>query len=348
MMEMGFSKLVVCAFPLLFAEILSACSAFHTHENDADVRDAVTDSDINADSGGNEPCENAATHSIDILIVWDNSGIGETLQERFLESLHALEDEVPSNSDIHVAALTTDMGSGDHPNAMCDEIGEDGILRECSISGEYFVEGKGEVVRNYLDCVLPESETGCAFEMFFEAAWRALSIHSQSGGENDGFLRQDSIIVIVFVGNEDDCSTDDFSIFDPSNESLGSLNTRCGLYNDRLTDIQLYIERFRSLRPGCPERVVTAAVTGVAEDWRGNLDAPELEPTIDEGERNCLIRVCYGDQPDIWADPAPRIAEFVATITGNTTIASACAEDYVQALTDLGQRISNLSNQSRQ
>jgi len=329
---------------LFVAVAVVACSGAHQGADtgvDGDTAgDADGDGDTVADVGvDGGTCDALRTSDVDLLVVWDNAGVGLRIQERFLEALPALEAELPARTSLHVAAVSTDLGSGEFDIQMCDEGGDDGVLRACAETGQRYLDGKGEAVSRFLDCVLPESDMGCGFEMYFEAAWRALTSHTGVGEPNEGFLRDDSVLAVVFVGNEDDCSTDDFTLFGPDDVSLGELNTRCALHPDRLTPVSRYIDRFRALRTGCEERLVTAAITGVPVDWSGDLSNPALVPMVDPGDTDRLVRVCGDGETDFWAVPSPRIAELSSTISGIDVAVSTCASSYAAALTTTGQLI---------
>ena len=56
---------------------------------------------------------------------------------------------------------------------------------------------------NTFKCIALVGDAGCGIESPFEAAKRALDGHLQ---ENDGFLRKDSVLAIIFITDEDDCS----------------------------------------------------------------------------------------------------------------------------------------------
>ncbi len=100
---------------------------------------------------------------------------------------------------------------------------------------------------------------------------------SGPGGANQGFFRPDSVIAIVVVTDEEDCSTDDPEMFmfspldsalqDPAHSDVATgdyrVNTRCLHFADRLTSIERYVEGLRALRPGEPEKIVFAGIVGV-------------------------------------------------------------------------------------
>jgi hypothetical protein len=97
-------------------------------------------------------------------------------------------------------------------------------------------------------------------------------------GGSLGFLRNDrsqgrSLIAIVVVTDEDDCSVRDSTILYPPS-MLGpdspyrtqDINLRCHDNPSALFDVERYVRGFRALREDEPTRVVFAAITGVPND----------------------------------------------------------------------------------
>ncbi len=83
----------------------------------------------------------------------------------------------------------------------------------------------GLVDQDTVGCLLRVGENGCGFEQPLEAMWAALS----NEGENRDFLRSRSLLVVLFVTNEDDCSASEgMDLFNPRDETLGPLTSyRC-------------------------------------------------------------------------------------------------------------------------
>jgi hypothetical protein len=113
----------------------------------------------------------------------------------------------------------------------------------------------------------------CGIEQPLESTLEALS-----AGTNPGFLRSESdppsLLAIVFLSEEDDCSAHDQSylrpphLLDPSvpwdaELAQQGLETRCHHNPDSLFPLSRYIEGFAALRPGRPDLVVFTAIAGV-------------------------------------------------------------------------------------
>lgn len=100
----------------------------------------------------------------------------------------------------------------------------------------------GQDLATTFTCMASVGDTGCGFEHQLESAYRALRdcMPDTSGAYpnctipgNKNFLRPDSILAVVFVTDEDDCSAPpDSDLFDPSKTSTygALLSYRCTNY----------------------------------------------------------------------------------------------------------------------
>jgi hypothetical protein len=182
----------------------------------------------------------------------------------------------------------------------------------------YDAEAKQDVAQFADDfaCIAELGTGGCGFEQSLEAPLKALwpsKFLDQSGnlvtpnpitflsttsegklGRGDlpaadggslGFLRNEpsqgrSLIAIVVITDEDDCSVSDSTILWPASRFANNspylkqdINLRCHYNPTALYDLDRYVTGFRKLREGEPTRVVFAAITGVPTDL---LDPAEL------------------------------------------------------------------------
>ena len=190
-----------------------------------------------------------ADTQLDVLFVIDNSHSmheeQEALTANFSAFVSTLEASLDTLPDIHIAAVTTDLGAGPYGIESCVGQGDAGMLHNPGIDDpdgtgcpeNPFIESvantDGTRTTNYrgtldeaFQCIATVGMMGCGFEMPLEAARRALD------GRNTGFLRQDAFLLIVFVSDEDDCSVSSTGLFDTSQDGvdtdLGYLNSyRC-------------------------------------------------------------------------------------------------------------------------
>lgn len=77
----------------------------------------------------------------------------------------------------------------------------------------------GQPIEDVFGCISALGTLGCGFEQPLESMRLALD---PATTYNAGFLRQDSILAVLFLTDEDDCSARDPAIFDPSQTGLNS------------------------------------------------------------------------------------------------------------------------------
>jgi hypothetical protein len=77
----------------------------------------------------------------------------------------------------------------------------------------------GEDLEDAFSCVAGLGTLGCGFEQPLEAMYQALD---PANAANDGFLREDAILAVVLITDEDDCSARNPQLFDNSQTSMDS------------------------------------------------------------------------------------------------------------------------------
>jgi hypothetical protein len=86
-------------------------------------------------------------------------------------------------------------------------------------------------VPSAFSCIAAVGEAGCGFEHLLESPYRALH---DAIPENAGFLRDDALLVVFFMTDEDDCSAPpDGDLFDPSPDGIAKYGT---LHSFRCTE----------------------------------------------------------------------------------------------------------------
>ncbi len=211
-------------------------------------------------------------NKVDILFVIDNSPSmrpkQEQLGQRFPELIKVLTEfgAKGSPASYHIGVVTTDLGA----NTFVDS------LKQCQPGGDAFgggrLQARGEAAPttcqvvtggvkfidlNQLDssdnlpsaqnvettfgCMSDVGDIGCGFEQTLEASYKALK--DASIDDNAGFLRNDAILAVVYVTDEDDCSAPGTSdIYQPMPttpppDGLGLLNSfRCNKFGHVCTD----------------------------------------------------------------------------------------------------------------
>jgi MYXO-CTERM domain-containing protein len=165
---------------------------------------------------------------LDILFMIDNSSSMTELQMKmltqdpsFMTVLQSLPNGLPN---IHIAVVSSDMGApGDSFGSIgCTMVGDDGAFQaapqgSCSAStlasGASFISNVGGI-RNYtgtlentFGCIAQLGDKGCGFEHQLASVARALGADGAlAPAQNAGFLRENAMLAIVLLTNEDDCS----------------------------------------------------------------------------------------------------------------------------------------------
>ncbi len=198
----------------------------------------------------------APYRDIDILFVISTSGGMSEEQtslvanfQRFVDVLATMEGGLP---DVNIGVITQNVGAGPYPISGCGELGDNGLLQStrgdrapagCTGPSGAFIQdwsdGFGGRIRNYdgaqglaatFGCIALRGNAGCGFEQPLESMRRALNGSVAANAEFNA--RPDSLLAIVFVSDEDDCSAFDITMFDTSstdvNDPLGPLGDfRC-------------------------------------------------------------------------------------------------------------------------
>lgn len=304
-------------------------------------------------------------------------------------------------SDLHIGVVTTDMGVGGFEGIpTCGAgttaggamFGDDGILVTrgntgvdgCMASYPAFLQFRpGDHPTDLPDalaqfgadgsCVVQPGTSGCGFEQPLEAALKALTPSSNTGTlffgpslghgdvENDGFLRADSVLAIVVVTDEEDCSVDPAhsDVFDQtSSVYTGDLNLRCFNFPEVASPTQRYVDGFRALRPGDSGRLVFALIAGIPQalvadpntiDYDAILAAPEMQEIIradGPGAGHQLSPSCTAPAGRGEAFPPRRLVAVARDLGATSTIASICQTDFGPVLDNIITAISNATLQA--
>ncbi|HZS40801.1 MAG TPA: hypothetical protein VFF06_28405 [Polyangia bacterium] len=204
-------------------------------------------------------------NKVDLLFMVDNSPSMSPkqaeLKVRFpqlMQKLDAFGATTPI--DYHIGVVTSDLGAGPFNinSGQCHPGGDGGKLQakgaaadpNCGAlgNGVSFIEydqihrdaagqprtnlPAGEDLPTAFGCAASVGDVGCGFEHQLESVYRAL--HDPIP-ENAGFLRDDALLAVVWLTDEDDCSADpNTDLFDPSPAGVSKygalLSYRCTNY----------------------------------------------------------------------------------------------------------------------
>ena len=257
---------------------------------------------------------------------------------------------------------------------------------------------------NDVGCIASLGTSGCSFEQQLEAPFKALmprlltdasgnvitnpyrfiaTVESNTWGRGDtpaaqggnqGFLRNTlgdpSLIAIVLVTDEEDCSVKTTDHLKPSNQlpvdspyRMEDMNLRCHNHPENYYDVELrYFQGFRGLRPGREHLVVFTAIAGVPTDlvdrealstvdfddvgqrdrfYSGILKDSRMEETVDpstmpgSGKGNLVpscVRTVAGEDMPAKAYPPRRIVQLARLFGANGLVQSICQDDFSPAL----------------
>jgi len=216
------------ATPLFFATLATALSV-----------SACEHHVVNLGGSFHEVCDvpPEETGALDILFVVDDSGSMQPHQQALIQSAASslfaeLEDDDGNLPDLHVGVASTDVTIPGYTIPTCGAP-DDGYLRgpqstpacqAAGITGSFLVDeegGAGGRNRNYsgaigdaFACLADLGTQGCGFEAPLQSMRMALD------GRNSGFLRDDAMLLVVLLTDEDDCSVSNPAFYDPSQNSL--------------------------------------------------------------------------------------------------------------------------------
>jgi len=345
----------------------------------------------------------AAHDKVDILFMIDNSfsqPIQAELQNRFPQLIKALDTAAMAGhpASYHIGVVDSDLGAGLN-TANCKAGGDGGKLQvgfdpsgsvpppaNCAnftlTGGVRFLEydqitgtnnvGGGLNVPDAFNCMAHVGDTGCGFQHQLESTYRALH---DPPSENAGFLRDDALLVVFYLTDEDDCSApDDTDLFVNTTEAMSmygvlssfrctefgivcgepaaplSMTTASGPFDDcrpmkpeeggKLFDVQRYIDFFtkpNGVKPD-PSDVILAAIAAPPMPVGVTVTMPCAQQT---NQPSCPIlnHSCVAaTNNNFFGDPGVRMAAVVnAALTPQLT--SECETDYSDAMAGLAQKI---------
>jgi len=223
--------------------------------------------------------------------------------------------------DLNVGVITSDMGTGGFTVPTCarSDFGDDGILRTqgrtdimgCMATYPSFLNfqpdmgGDPAAFATDVSCVATVGTGGCGFEQQLEAILKATSpsapttwtaagytaptffrnTFGHADGSNDGFIRDNAVLAIIPVTDEEDCSARDPELFNPSSATYGAtdLNLRCFAHADAaLHPISRFVDGMLQLRTQ-PGLLIYAPIVGIPTDLTPMAGAsPDYEALVSE------------------------------------------------------------------
>ncbi len=279
-----------------------ACSA--TPENRF-ANDASTPGESTGDggqvlgSGGGD--EDTACKKMDLVFVIDNSGsMGEeqtNLKANFPKFVTVLNNfKTKSGDPVDYRLAVTTTGVSAHLETIAgaaDQVGDDGAFRKTSGMTHAWLERSDAKLTTLFQTIAAVGTDGPSYEMPLESS--RLALREQLKKSNTGFLRDDALLGVVFLTDEEDCSTASRTIGSVSNpiSSMG----KCTGSQEATSK---YVSFFDTLKQG-RERWATAVVAGpgpgsCSSTFGTAAEAPRLKAFVSEvGATAVFSSICDGD-----------------------------------------------------
>jgi hypothetical protein len=334
-----------------------------------------------------ESCCRQATGELDVLFNVDSSNSMAEEQASLAAEIPRMAEilatgdidgdgiqDFPAVTSLHVGTVSTDMGSGGFHVMTCDDepnFGDDGVLRTagnpdltgCAASyppfQEYMSGMDPTAFAHDVACVATLGIGGCGFEQQLESPLKALTPSTipmfamGTGGHGDtvnaGFMREDSVLAVIELTDEQDCSTSDPELFNIESATYtGDLNLRCFLNPTALHPISRFADGLVALRSD-PASLVYATISGTppdlvssTPDYDAILADPRMAEVIDPSFMTRLTPSC-----DVvgrgMAFPPRRSVELAKEITargGAGVVQSICQSDFTPAIAAILEHVS--------
>jgi hypothetical protein len=332
--------------------------------------------------------------NVDILVMMDNSLSTTPKQRELMNRFPILIERIAElaaagkTASFHIGVVDSDLGAGPFTGA-CHPDGDGGLLRtapaanlglpagvscaDLDLGGKRFIDydsatgisNTGSIgLEDAFDCVASVGASGCGFEAPLEAVYRVLTTPSI----NPGFVRDDALLVVIVMTDEDDCSAPpDTPLFDPSAAGVatyGALHSfRCtqfGVLCDGkpltgrsisgldctpldggpLFDVSRYVDLLSSggVKPSSDD-VIFASIVAPSTPFGVSVTTPCADQT---NTASCPIlnHSCVNaSNPMFFGDPAVRINTVSARVPSSIT-GSICDADYSATMTAVADAMS--------
>jgi len=219
--------------------------------------------------------------SLDILFVIDNSGTMREEQQNIAANFQRFADKIiESQADYQIGIITTDVESGKGALQTKDGNPMHKIINQAGNEG-YWTD---QMISNVFQQNIVMGTGGTSFEKGLEAVRLALSSEMQNkplaDGGNQGFLRDDSTLGIVFISDENDCSHPNCPVGDETCIGENDPLFECDDKSDTLTPVAEYYDFLvdedaggpvdtTGIRP--PKKIIVAGIIGQRDETQQNV-----------------------------------------------------------------------------
>ncbi len=274
----------------------------------------VTGRDGAPTTGMTEQCT-----KMDVLFIIDDSGSMAEEQSnlatnfpRFVEVLDAYRTDTGEPLDYRLGVTTTGTNvttrisfpsSIPFPPMEISEMGPEGALQqECGMTRRWIERADTDVAGTF-SCVAQVGTSGSGVEMPLYALELALT-DRVSDGTNAGFLREDALLAVVILSDENDCSRLDdpieIMIEDPLSGGGATAADECDPSNPMIEPVSRFLGAVDSVK-GDRGRWATAVIAGpgpgtCTSDFGDAAEATRLKEFVDmAGDNAVFSSICEGD-----------------------------------------------------
>jgi hypothetical protein len=268
----------------------------------------AADGTAGGDELGSEGCK-----KVDFLFVIDSSPSMEDEQDNLLTSFPGFLDAISSSleiDDFHLMVIdASEIDGGGCDGTLGAGLRESAAGQDCMLSGDlrYATQDQPDLAATF-SCMGARGFDGDPNERTMDSLTAAIGPLLAPGGCNEGFLRDDAVLVVTIITDEEDSPGD--SQQDPSLDgscepvdSDPNSNGDPGAWHDAVI----------AAKNGDADAMVVLALTGDC-DAGGDCPGIAFDPFDD-------------DSPVTGAEPAPRVREFASSF-GFGSVGPVCAADY--------------------
>ena len=166
---------------------------------------------------------------LDVLFVIDNTTGMPAVQDALIAGIGGFIDRLElARAQWRIGVISSDLGISPFSGPGCMSLGGDGAALQnlARIPGctpptaRYITRTNVADPRAAFACIARLGDAGCGFEQPLAAALKAID-PQRMPAVNQGFLRDDALLMVVVVSNEDDCSAAQSALYDPDDLSYG-------------------------------------------------------------------------------------------------------------------------------
>lgn len=314
--------------------------------------------------------------NIDILFVIDDSGSmaeeQQSLNDNFQTFVNVLQNIPGGLPNVHIGVVSTNAGAVAGVS-QCGATGDNGLLKtSANLNGAFFITDSAEGGANYTGTLTEAFSSiaslgtgGCGFEAQLESMRLALN---GTNAENEGFLRDEAFLAVIFITDEDDCSVQErqgffanpmagvndplgpFSSFrcfefgiqcDPDDPRSNGAKEGCLPRQDSpyLYSVQEYIDFLKEVKD--ENLIIVAGISGPAEpSASGSGFRTSVRPDPDPGPQNGIPELAPSCEETGLGEAAPaiRLNQFITSFRTNVST-SICDNDLSGPLVKIAELV---------